>query len=178
MFNFLKKITGMLKNNRGAIGSSTGKHLRYGKIKGHSLVIGQPDSSGGLLWAASQAVLNQSGKFVYMNAGAVTLCLDAVAYIFGWANERARTPTVGDVVSGGIDIALDAVYRIPVNSGTFAAAMIGDMCDISIDTVQGANLSESVESMIIVVGGDLVGGNWVDVRMNPAVYGAPVGVDD
>src|SRR3990167_5541034 len=118
MFKSIKKIIGvyLIKhgkfpfNSRGVI-ANTGKHLNYSKIKGHSLIIGQPDSTGGLTWAASQVVGNQSGKFVYVNAGAITLCLDAVAYIFGWAIERARTPTSGDVVSGGVDIALDAVYR-------------------------------------------------------------------
>src|SRR3990167_2824959 len=167
----------LLRDKRGII-SATGKHLKYGKIKGHSLVIGRPDTSGGLTWAASQVIGNQSGKFVYMNAGAITLCLDAVAYIFGWAEEQANTPASGDVVEGGIDVALDAIYRIPVNSGTFAAGMIGDLCDISISSnIQGAQLNASVENLLIVVDGDLVNNNWVDVKINPAVQGASVGVE-
>lgn len=176
MFGFIKKVIGMLGNNRGVI-STTGKHLRYGKIKGHSLVIGQPDPSGGLLWAASQVIGNQGGKFVYMNDGAVTLCLDGTAQIFGWAEESAGTPTEGDVVKGGINIALDAIYRIPVHSGTFAAGMIGDLCDLEIDTTQGAKLDASGENLVIVVGGDLIGSLWVDVKINPVVQGAAVGVE-
>ena len=163
--------------NSGTI-KTTGKHLRYGKIKGHSLIIGRPDPSDGLQWAASQVIGNQSGKFVYMNAGAVTLCLDAVAYIFGWAEEYARTPTVGDVVTGGIDVALDAIYRIPVNSGTFAEGMVGDLCDISISSdVQGAQLDASTENLLIICGGDLLNNYWVDVKVNPAVQGAAVGAE-
>jgi hypothetical protein len=177
MLNFIEKIIGMLMNEKGVIGN-TGKHLKYGKNKGHSLIIGRPDTSGGLLWAASQVVGNQSGKFVYMNAGVVTLCLDAVAQIFGWASEYARTPASTDVVTGGIDIALDAIYRIPVNSGTFAAGMIGDLCDISISSnVQGAQLDASVENLLIICGGDLINNYWVDVKINPAIQGAAVGVE-
>lgn len=165
-----------LKNSIGS--TNPGKMLSYGKVKGDALVIGQAYKGVGLTWAASQVIGNQSGKFVYMNAGVVTLCLDAVAYIFGWAYERARTPTVGDVVSGGVDVALDAIYRIPINSGTFAVGMIGDLCDISISSnVQGAQLDASVENLLIIVGGDAVDNAWVDVKINPAVQGAAVGAD-
>ena len=182
MFHTLKKIIGsayhFLMNDKTGVIATTGKHLKYGKIKGHSLIIGRPDTSGGLTWAASQVIGNQSGKFVYMNDGAITLCKDAVAQIFGWALEHAHTPSSGAVVEGGIDIALDAVYRIPVNSGTFVAGMVGDLCDISISSsVQGAQLDASVENSLIIVGGDLVNNYWVDVKINPAVQGAAVGCD-
>lgn len=147
------------------------KHLKYGQIKGHSVNL------GGLAWAASQVVGNQSGKFVYMVAGAVTLCLDGVAQIFGWANEKAQTPSTGAIVTGDVNVALDAVYRIPVNSGTYAVGMIGDLCDISISTnVQGAQLDASAENLLIVCGGNATDAT-VDVKINPAVQGAALGVD-
>lgn len=160
-----------------AVGGTT--YIRYGQNKGHSVNIGQsPGGTGGLLWAASQVIGNKSGKFVYMNAGLVTLCLDATAQIFGWAQEYARTPTVSTPVTGGINVALDAVYRIPVNSGTFAVGMIGDLCDISISSnIQGAQLDASVENSLIIVGGDLTSNAWVDVKINPVVQGAAVGAD-
>jgi len=149
---------------------AVGEHPRYGQIKGHQLNVGN------IVWAGSQVVGNQSGKFIYMNAGAATLCVDTVAYIFGWAKERARTPTAGDTCSA--NVALDAIYRIPVNSGTYAAAMIGDLCDISVgSSVQGAQLDASSENSLIVVGGDATNNNWVDVKINPAVQGAAVGVE-
>jgi len=145
-------------------------HARLGAVKGTELNIGN------IPWAASQVIGNQSGKFFYMNDGAATLCVDSVGYIFGWAQERARTPTVGDTFTG--NIALDAIFRIPVNSGTYVAGMLGDLCDISVDTnVQGAQLDASDENSLIICGGDLVDNKWVDVKINPAVQGAAVGSD-
>ena len=158
-------------DNRGAVG----KHIKYGQIKGHGVWISADESSG---WAASQVIANQSGKFVYMNAGAVTLCVDGQAYIFGWAEHRAGTTSASDDVDGGINVALDAIYRIPINSGTFAAGMVGDLCDISVSSdVQGAQLNASAENSLIICGGDLVNNNWVDVKINPAVQGAAIGAD-
>lgn len=158
-------------NNVGA----AGKHLKYGQIKGNSLNISADESSG---WVASAVIAAQSGKFVYMNAGVVTLCLDGTAQIFGWATHRNETTTVLDKVDGGINIALDAVFRIPVNSGTFVAGMVGDLCDISVSSsVQGAQLDASAENLVIIVGGDLVDNDYVDVKINPVVQGAAVGAD-
>ena len=153
-------------NMSGAIG----EHLRYGQIKGHQVNVGNNE------WVASQVVGNQSGKFVYHVAGALTLCVDSVAQIYGWAQERARTPTAGDTCV--VNVALDAVYRIPVNSGTYAKGMIGDMCDISVSSdVQGAQLNASSENLLLVVGGDATNNNWVDVKINPVVQGASTGVE-
>lgn len=146
------------------------KHLKYNQIKGIEVNL------GGLLWAASQVIGNQSGKFVYMNNGALTLCVDAVAQIFGWANERAKTTASGDVCPG-VNVALDAIYRIPVNSGTFVVGMIGDLCDISVSGgVQGAQLDASVENLLIICGGNATDAT-VDVKINPAVQGAALGAD-
>lgn len=185
MFNLLRKIIGKILNdfdtwrfnNVGVIATS-GKPLKYGKIKGHSLIIGRPDPSGGLTWAASQVIAPTSGKFVYFSAGAATLCVDAVTQIFGWAEHRAETTTVGDLIDGGVDIALDAIYRIPINAGTFAVGMIGDLCDISVSSnVQGAQLNASDENSLIICGGDLINNYWVDVKINPVVQGAAAGCE-
>jgi len=147
---------------------SAGNHLRYGKVKGHELVIGNN------IWAASQVIANQSGKFVYNNDGALTLCVDGTAQIFGWAQEYAHTPTVGDIV--GVNIALDAVYRIPIISGTYVVGMMGDVTDLEVSSsIQGAKLDASGENLVIIVGGDLVDNEWVDVKVNPVVQGAAVG---
>jgi hypothetical protein len=147
-----------------------GVQLKYGFIAGSDTPAVE------VAMAASQVLADQSGHFVYMNAGAATLCVDAVAYIFGWVEGRAHTPTVGDVLN--CIISLDAIYRIPVNSGTFAVGMIGDLCDLSVSaSVQGAQLGASDENLCIVVNGDADNNNWVDVKVNPAVQGAAVGVE-
>lgn len=173
MFKLLLKMFPVILNNRGTVG----EHLRYGQIKGGEVNI------EGLIWAASQVIGAQSGKFVYLNNGALTLCGDALNVIFGWAQEASgpSTPTVGDKVT--VNVAWDAVYRIPVNGGTFVIGMIGDSCDLEVTTnsnygadTQGAQLDASTEDTVIIVGGDAVNNKYVDVRINPYPANAPVAV--
>lgn len=148
---------------------AVGEQLKYGQIHGGALVVE-------VSMAGSQVIGNASGHFCYLNAGSATLCVDAVAYIFGWIEGGAETPSSGDVL--GCNIALDAIYRIPVNSGTYAAGMLADLCDISVSSsIQGAQLDASVENLLIITGGDATNNNWVDVKINPAVQGASVGAD-
>lgn len=145
------------------------KQLKYGWIRG-----GQ--SSTNVVMAASQTLTAASGKFIYMNAGAATLCADGVGSIFGHLEAHAHTPTVGDVLNAIID--LTAVFRIPINSGDYAVGMVGDQCDISISSnVQGAQLDASVENTLTVVGGDADDNVWVDVMMTPTEWGTGIGVD-
>lgn len=151
-----------------------GAQLKYGQIAG-----GHVGHTGYM--AASQTLKRASGRFVYLDAeGRYTLCSDgASSRIWGHleAGLEAEAPSVDDRLN--CNISLDAVYRIPVNSGTFVKAMIGDTCDLSISSnVQGAQLDASDENIIIVVGGDLTNNAWVDVKINPAVWGTGNGVDD
>lgn len=155
MYRFLDKI--------GAVGA----HTRYGQVKGHQVNV------GGLVWVASQAVKNKGGKFVFNAAGALTLNIAGSAVIFGWANERERTPTVGDKCT--VNVAWDAVYRVPLITGTtFAIGMYGDSCDIengtsveAIATVQCAAPGTTTNLTLFIVGGDLDNSYYVDVMMNP-----------
>ena len=150
-----------------------GVMLKYGKIN---------EKSGGadvvpVTMAASQVVKAKSGRFVFMVAGAATLVVASSASIYGVLNTHEHTPTVGDII--GCDISLDAIYRIPVNSGTFAIGMVGDYCDLSIASdIQGAVLGTSTRNSVIIVNGDAVNNNWVDVKMNDAVWGTGIGADD
>ncbi len=144
------------------------KDVKYGWIDGGKLSVP-------VAMAATQALYAQSGRFVYMNAGAATLCADAITTTFGFLEAHQHTPATGAYLNCIID--LTAVFRIPVNSGTFVIGMVGDFCDISIDTVQGAQLDASTEDLLLVVGGDLVNNYYVDVMMNPAHHGTGLGVD-
>ena len=146
-----------------------GVQLKYGQIRGGSLATK-------VTMAASQNIQDASGRFVYMNAGAATLCTDGTTSIFGSLESEKDTVTAADVRNCIID--LTAVFRIPVDSGTYAIGMVGDSCDINITSnIQGAQLDASVENTLIVVGGDAVNNNWVDVMMSPLVWGTGIGVD-
>ncbi len=149
-----------------------GVMLKYGRVN---------EKSAGaevvpVTMAGSQVVKAKSGRFVFMNAGAATLNIDGSASIYGVLNTHEHTPTVGDII--GCDTDLNGIWRIPINSGTFAEGMKGDYCDISISSnIQGAQLDASVENTLIIVDGDAVNNNWVDVRMNPALWGTATGAD-
>ena len=103
--------------------------------------------------------------------------------ILGWAQEYERTPATGDKVT--VNVAWDAVYRIPIASGTFVIGMIGDSCDLDRTThttlganTQGALLDASDEASVLIVGGDVDNNKYVDVRLNPYPDDAVVGVLD
>ena len=117
--------------------------------------------------AATQALSNNSGKFVYMDDGAATLSADGIGTIFGFLQAHAHTPSTGDYLPCIIDT--NAIFKIPVNTGTYVVGMIGESCDISISSgVQGAQLDASAEDTLIIVGGDLDNNDFVYVRLNPA----------
>ncbi|MBD3352827.1 MAG: hypothetical protein GF364_15175 [Candidatus Lokiarchaeota archaeon] len=113
-----------------------------------------------------------------MDDGSAKLNVDGSGQIFGFleAPGASTAPDSGTVFNCIID--LTAVYRIPVNSGTYAAGMIGDYCDISVSSnIQGAQLDASTENTLIVVGGDADNNQYVDVMINPAVWGTGAGAD-
>lgn len=149
-----------------------GEMLKYGKIN---------ESGAGanmvpVTMAAAQAIKAKSGRFVYENAGAATLVGAAVASIFGVLNAHEHTPDVGVIFSCDAD--LDGVWRIPIKTGTFVIGMVGDYCDLVIDTEQGADLTVSTRNHVVIVNGDAVNNKWVDVKMNPQIWGTGAGADD
>lgn len=150
-----------------------GEMLKYGRIN---------ESGAGakmvpVTMAAAQVVKARSGRFVYQVAGAATLVVAAATRIYGVINAHEHTPTVGDIFSCDTD--LDGIWRVPINSGTFAIGMVGDYCDLSVaSSIQGAALDISTRNHVIIVNGDAVNNKWVDVKMNPALWGTGAGADD
>lgn len=150
-----------------------GVQLKYGQIKG-----GHVGIEGYM--AASQTLKRASGRFAYLDSnGRLTLCAAASTTIWGAieAGLEAEAPSQDDRVN--VNVSLDAVYRIPVNSGTFAKGMIGDTCDLSSsNNIQGAALDSSTTDLVIIVDGDLTNNNWVDVKINPSKQGTGNGADE
>ena len=153
----------MRHNKSGAVGA----HIRYGQVKGHQLNVGN------FAWVASQVVKNKGGKFVFNVAGALTLNVASTGPILGWANERERTPTAGDLCT--VNVAWDAIYRMPlITTTTFVIGMRGDSCDIEngtsvegIETVQCCAPGTTTNLTLFIVDGDTTNSYWVDVMMNP-----------
>ena len=135
-------------------------HIKYGHVRG-----GVTKAGNSLVWAASQTVKARSGRFVYNNAGAITLCGDGADEILGFAEEAEGTPATGAPASVIVDPT--AVYRIPVGAGTFAASMVGKTCDLKVTSnIQGADLATSTDDVFIIVDGDLTDNAWVEVMLN------------
>lgn len=148
------------------------QEIRYGQIKGTE--IGYEH-----ILAASQVILATSGHFVKRTANGtdtVTIAVAASAELLGWVECEPIASTIGNEARKVIND-LTAVFRIPINAGTYVHLMKGKTCDLSVaSSVQGAVLNSSTYDVVIIVGGDLEDNKWVDVMLNPLkmdVIGAP-----
>ena len=145
-----------------------GKQLKYAHIRGgnegyeHTL-------------AASQVIVDASGKFVKRTGAStdtVTMADDTDGELLGWLECEAISSAAGTEKRKVIND-LTAVFRLPINSGTYAHVMIGKSCDLAISSnIQGVQLDASDEDTLIIVGGDVTNQNWVDVMLNPTKMAA------
>ena len=138
-----------------------GKQLKYGQTAGGE--IGYEH-----ILTASQTIVAASGKFV-VRAGNGTDTVDMAdngdADILGHMEVEAIASTAG-TEKRKIVCDPTAVYRIPINTGTYTHLMKGKDCDLDITSdIQGADLSTSTDRNLIVVNGDLVNNEWVDVMV-------------
>lgn len=148
----------------------TGKQLRYGCIKGPEVLI--PVSIG-----ASEVIKWQSGRFVKPDgSGRVEIAVDGTTEVIGWLDAELGEGTASSTEGaskGVVNTSLEAVYRIPINAGTYVASMQFKTCDLAVSSgVQGAKLDASGEDTVMIVDGDLVNNEWVDVILNPVKRGA------
>jgi hypothetical protein len=135
-------------------------YIKYGYIRGGDRLLKD------VVWKASQVVKARSGRFVINDAGAIAIAGDGANEIIGHADEAEGTPATGAPARVNND--LTAIFRVPVMAGTYVKAMDGKTCDIKVTSnVQGADLTAATDNVLIVVGGDLVNNEYVDVRINP-----------
>lgn len=139
-------------------------HVKFGFYRGGKVSVPVP-------LAASQAFKARSGRFVYLDgSGNAVLADDGADEIFGHveAAEKTYSSTAAiDYVNCNIDPS--AVFRIPAAAGTYVKTMRGKTCDLLIDAdgIQGADLSnESADNILIIVDGDEVNNDWVDVMIS------------
>jgi hypothetical protein len=167
-----------------------GSDLKYGIVKGESNAIKLSAPMG-----ASEVIAVKSGRFVTNDAsGRMEIAKDGSTLLAGFVelpdgkNYSSTgiytcSSTEGADIAGWYPAALNigVVYRIPINSGTYAATMLGETCDISVSSnIQGAQLDASAEDTLIIVGGMIGGtsanGGWVDVAINPDKIASLTGV--
>ncbi|SRR3990167_2184162 len=140
------------------------EQLKYGHIRGGREGFMVPIG-------ASEVFGNQSGKFVKPDASnRAEVAVDGSTILLGFLDPcEAFTASATEGADKRWCINdVTGVFRIPVNSGTYAETMKGKTCDLSVSSsVQGAQLDASSEDTIVIVGGDLVNNNFVEVMLNP-----------
>jgi len=144
-----------------------GKQLRYGQVQGGE--IGYEH-----ILAASQTLVAASGKFMSRTGDgtdSVTLC-DGHTEILGHMEVEAIATTLG-TEKRKIVCDLTAVFRLPIDSGTYSHLMKGKTCDLDVTSnIQGVALDDTTTDLVVVVDGDVTNQNWVDVMLNPNVMHA------
>lgn len=137
-------------------------HIKYGWVRGGKVSVPAP-------LAASQAFKAASGRFVHKDgSGNCVLSDDGQDEIFGFAEASEMTYSSTAAVDF-VNVIVDptAVFRIPIAAGTFDKTMVQKTCDILINasSIQGADLSASVDDVLIIVDGNNSEG-WVEVMIN------------
>lgn len=143
-----------------------GKQLKYGHIRG-----GEQGFDAVVM--TTQYIAAASGRFVKRTASDsafVTLATQSDTEILGHLETEQLNSSNGTEVRKVI-CDPTAVYRLPV-VGTYTTKMKGKKCDLLINaTIQKAAVNSADIGQLIIVGGDDVNNNWVDVMLNQYVIG-------
>lgn len=150
--------------------------LKYGPVKNEASVAKIPFPMG-----ASEVIKAKSGRFVKNDgSGRAEIAGAGNTLLIGWVElgEQTCSATEGGTVGALIPaIGCNVVFRIPINSGTFTAAMRGQTCDLSVaSSIQGAALGLSSDDPVYIVDGDLVNNAWVEVMLYPPKFTGVTGV--
>lgn len=144
--------------------ATIGEQLRYGHVAGGKVLI--PEQMG-----ASEVVRAASGRFGFRDAnGRIEIADSGDTTLTGFVEHRQETTSSTE---GGtktqMNISFDAVYKVPITAGTLVRTMFGKTCDLLVSSnIQGADLSESNEDVIQILGGDIANNQWVLCRIVPA----------
>lgn len=122
----------------------------YGKRSG-----GSSHSVRAFPVGASEVFKKKGGGFVIEdNSGRVEIATAAATNILGWAliqEDFTASSTEGGTIVP-VDMDLDAIYEVPINTGTWADTYRGESCDISISSnIQGANLSGTSTKVLTLI---------------------------
>lgn len=148
-----------------SLAGTVGERLKYGaETEGNTTYVAL---------AASTIVKPNSGRFVTLNtAGYAALTTIGAATVFG-ALEGGYDVTSSSVAGGTkmmCNINTETLYRIPINSGTYANTLRGVKCDISVaSSIQGAALGTTSAGHVVIIDGDVTNQKWVIVKINRTI---------
>lgn len=154
-------------NNKGVVAVP----VKYGYLFGAQAMV------DGVTMAASITQVAGSSQFVTMDAsGNCVMTAATSTSIFG--HLIAPLPNTGSTTSAKdkftVNIANDAVYIIPIITGTYSRANRGKLCDLVISTnKQGAACQVSTRGHLRILDGDETTANkYILASMNPGVLTA------
>ena len=133
--------------------------------------------------AADQYVSRLGGKFVYLDAGNVTMCASDSTKVYGWAlppKDAAgynswKSSSTAEADKIFVITELDAEFEMPYTAGdTLAASLVGEDCSIvdtgtTYTTIQVAKAGNTglAASLLVITGVD-VDNSTVLVKIKPA----------
>lgn len=146
----------------------TRKLLKYGLVRGDmAKSVVAPIGADEVVDITGSRFVTQDG------AGNYEICDANSETIAGHLECEAFTAAAVEGVAAGGDrrlmiIDFDAIFRIPIISGIYTDAQIGNCCDIAMSTnQQGAAVGTNTHDILVITDGDATEG-WVEVRMNAA----------
>jgi hypothetical protein len=167
---FLKRIFNLMAFAAGILSSPNtgGRRLKYGAENLNQATVA-------LTMDASVTAYALSAQFVSINtSGNGIITTASNNYVFGFAigagSGEVSSSTAGTTL-WATNVAADAIYRIPINTGTYVRATYrGTLCDLSVaSNIQGAALATNTKHHLCILDGDEVNNYWAIVRINPAV---------
>lgn len=162
------KALGLLKNKLGVVGA----RLKYGLESLYAPMYS-------VTMAASTVLKPLSSYFVtFDGSGNAALTGAADTFISGAIVGATGTGTGGSYTTSstaggesmGCSSSSEALYRIPVSSGTYSRANRGKLCDLVVtSSVQGAAVQTATRGHLRLVDGDETSSNkWVVAHINNA----------
>lgn len=129
---------------------------------------------------AAEAIYAKSGRFISRNTSTgFGEIADTTDDLFGWIEAEEDTSSDSGAIFNCI-CDITAVFNMPLiydNSSytvNFSVALLGETCDIKVDTYQYCNPTAASNNSLIIVGGEAAVGTtiintdgWVEVMMNP-----------
>ena len=137
------------------------EQLKYGWARGGKVSHPVPVGASEVFKDRGSAFVKNDGSGRAEVAGAGSTAL--------WGHLEVEEITTGATEGAEVRnmiVCPSAVFRSPINTGTYAATMLGKVCDLSVvSTIQGAALDASSEDTVRIVGGDVVNQFWVELMI-------------
>lgn len=143
--------------------------VKYGQIRGG-------EQGFNVLLASGQTIYATDAKLVTIASGIATIAASSAIKLGGFIECEGIPNSVNLGTTLGTEMRKcindpTAIYRIPIVSGTYTDALLGQRVDYinSGAGSRGAALAGTSYKQLIVLKGDVDDNQWVDVRIEPTM---------